>query len=508
MKTKILIFLLWLLVFLPLISACARDEVGEAPEQTATAPPAASETATADETATVVSATPTSTPTPTPTATPTPLSPAVTAIEQAVDEEGEVVVSEVTVPEAGWVVVYDDDGGEPGRVLGSTAVGPGNSRDVPVDIDPYLATSTLHVRLHRDAGETGAFEYPGVDEPLPDGEPVTVAFPVDIQVIAPGLAVADQEVGREQGQVVVDRVTAPGPGWVALHADIDGTPGTRLGQAPVREGENENVVINFDWRRATRPLHVVLYEDAGEPGRFEPGEADRQILVGGTPAMASFVATLPVDVFVINQPAGGGEVYVERALINEPGWLAVYTDFAGLADRLLGYVPLEPGATESLVVPIDESGITPLLHIMLHEDLGTVGEFEYPGPDLPIRREGRMQLFSFQTDAGSYLETEDQLLAGDRVIIPLVVADPGLWLAIHATDEGEVGEIIGQRSLGPGVHRGVTVTVDADAATPLLYAALYLDAEPVGEFEPEGSDVPFRFGSNLIRAPFSVEIED
>ena len=490
-----------LLLLVVLVTACARDNSAEETRETASVTPAATETPAAP------TATPTQPPTATPTATATPLSPAVTAIEQALDEDGTVVISSVTLPDGGWAVVYADEAGEPGQVLGYTEVGPGSSSDIPVTVDPYLATPTMHVRLHQDAGEAGEFEYPGADEPLPAAEPAAATFPVDVQVVIPALSVGDQEVSREQSQIVVDQVSAPGPAWVALHADDGGEPGTILGQTPVREGQNDSVVIDFDWRRATRPLHVVLYRDEGESGRFEPDTADSPVAVGETPVAASFLPTLPEDVFVINQPASTGEVHVERVLINAPGWLAVYSDFSGYADRLLGYVPLEPGATDNLVVPIEEGDITSLVHIMLHEDLETEGEFEYPGPDQPLRREGRMQLFSFQTDTGSYVETEDQTLTGNQMAIPLVVADVDLWLAIHADGGEEPGEIIGQTLLSPGVHREVTVTVDTDEATPLLYAVLHLDAEPLGEFEPEDSDVPLRFEGNFIRVPFTVEIE-
>lgn len=490
---------LGLVLLVAVLAACAQNEEQVTATATTTLP-APTETP----------PTPTETPTPRPTATATatPLLPAVTAIEQAVDEAGTIMISNATLPEAGWVVVYSDEDGEPGEVLGYAPAGPGSSTDIPVTIDPYLATDTLHVRLHENAGEVGEFEFPGPDEPVAPEETATATFAVDIRIPVPAIAVSDQEVGDEQGQVAVDAVTAPRPGWVVLYADAAGERGEVLGQTPVDEGDSENVVVDFDWRQATGILHVVLHEDAGAPGRFEPAEADEPFVVGGEPVAASFEATLPVDVFVINQPASSGEVYVERALTNVPGWLAVYTDFVGLTDRLLGYVPLEPGANEDLVVPISGGGITSRLHIMVHEDAGMVGEFEFPGPDRPLLREGRMQLFSFQTDAGNYLETRDQVLSGDEATIPLVVADLDVWLVIHADEEGELGERIGRVLLEPGVHQAVTVPVDTEAATPILHAALYQDAEPLGEFEPDGSDEPLRFGDDLTQAPFAVESGD
>src|SRR5690606_3785568 len=126
--------LLLTLLLLALLAACT-DEAPDDPSPTADISPT-----------TAATPTPRATPTTAPTPTPTPIVPAVEAVRQRVDEAGTVTVSTATLPEAGWLVIYNDDAGEPGEVIGQSPLPGGSSRDVTVEIDPYMATSTLHVR--------------------------------------------------------------------------------------------------------------------------------------------------------------------------------------------------------------------------------------------------------------------------------------------------------------------------------------------------------------------------
>jgi len=448
---------------------------------------------------------PTLTATPTATATPRP-EPTISAIQQALEETGTVTISELVAQEPSWLVIYADDGGERGELLGYTAVPEGESTDVAVAVDVYRATPTLHAALHRDAGEPDTFDFPGPDEPIRlDGETVATTFPVDIRVLIPSIVVSNQEIERGEGQVFVDSATADRPAWVVLQADREGEPGPILGQTPVSEGEHERVVIQFDWQQVTPRLHAVLYEDAGELGRFDPAN-DEPIAINGTPIRSSFAATLPTDVFVINQPASTGEVVIERAVNNEPGWIVVYNDFEGLTADLLGYAPLAAGVSRGITIPLNGNNITPMLHIMVHEDAEPEGEFNYPGQDGAVLNEGRLMLFSFETDTGSYVVTEDQRLGADGTVqIPLIVTDVETWVVVHASAGGEPGAIIGRRTVPAGVHRDVRVEVEADEATPTLYVALHLNLGEADEFEyPNGPDTPLLFEQSPIQAPFAV----
>ena len=481
-----------------LFSACRQDEgTGDATASTAAIMP--QETASPEATAT-----PRPTPSPSPSRTPRQAS--VSAIEQSVGDDGNVVISNVFALEPGWLVVYADDGGEPGAVLGHVAVDEGEQDDVVVTVNPYDVTPALHAILHDDRGELGTFEFPGPDEPLQQGaEPVGATFQVDLRATIPGIEVSDQPV-EENGQVVVESVSSPTAGWLVIRADDGEESGAILGQTPVAQGQNENVVVSFDWRSATRQLHAELYRDGGRSGRFEPPEPDTPVLVDDEPIRATFTVTLPPDVFVLDQPTVTGEIVVERAVINAPGWISVFSNFEGFTDRLLGFAPLQPGTNERVTVPI-EGRITDSLHILLHEDTGVSGEFEYPAGDPPLRDEGgRPILFTFQTDAGNYVITRDQAPGKDgSVEVPLVVIDLEAWVAIWSDDEGLPGELLGQTLLPAGIHRDVSVALESDHTGETLHVVLHQDLPPAGEFEPPpGPDAILQREGEPIDAPFNL----
>jgi hypothetical protein len=497
MRKQHLLYLL--LVLLLLLAACDRTDGEESgtPTPAATIALAASPTPTATSAPTVTA---------TPPATPTPLRPMLTAQEQVVGETGEILVDSVTVPEPGWLVLYSDASGSPDEALDTVALDAGTTTDVILTVDPYQVTDVVHLQLWRDEGVPGEFEPNGPDEPWQtEGIPVTASISLQIDVAAPTIVVTDQEVTTE-GKIVADAVVALTPGWLVLRADDDGEPGPVLGQSPVTPGETENVAVFFDWRRATRRLHAVLYEDQGEPGIFEPDGSDEPVVFRGMSIAAAFVVDLPPDVFVIDQPATTGEIIVDRAVINTRGWIAVYSDFNGFTDRLLGYAPLAAGVNEELAVPI-EGTITSLLHIMLHEDTGVIGEFEYPSGDPPLRDdEGRAILFTFQTDGGNYIVTRNQPLAEDGSIeVPLVVTDLDAWVTVWTSAAGEPDTIIGRVLLPPGVHRNVRIEVDTAATTDQLFVVLHQDAGEAGQFEyPDGPDEILQHERNDIQAPFTL----
>ena len=469
-------------------------------------------TATPTETAVPTLTTP---PEPTATATtaptPTPLEPTLVVGEQSLGEDGRLLIDSVTVLEPAWVVIHAERNGQVGEVLGYTAVSAGTSADVAVTIDPLAATDELAAILHSDAGQEGEFEFPGVDEPLKNGTAVvSQSFAITRDLELPALTVADQEVA-EDGLVRINSVTAPASGWVVIHADDEGTIGPILGFTFVEAGESADVVVHIPWRQGTPVLYAMLHEDNGRANRFDfpNDDLDLPLLVTGEPVVAEFQATYPPDVLVLDQPVVDGTITVERVISNGPGWLVVYQDNDGSPGLIIGSAPLEDGLNEQVTVEVREAGVTDQLFIFLHEDTEPGGGFNFPTADPQITYQGRLpNPFSFQTNPGNYLTTQDQALTVDgeetAVIVPLVVADTAVWVVVHTDNEGELGDIIGQTWVPAGINRHVTVTIDAEQATPTLYAVLHLDAGTLEEFEPDGADVPLQRNRAIIRSPFVI----
>jgi len=116
--------------------------------------------------------------------------------------------------------------------------------------------------------------------------------------------------------------------------------------------------------------------------------------------------------------------------------------------------------------------------------------------------------FSFNTNPGNYLGSQDQeVLVEDgetAVSIPFTVTEVDAWAVIYTGDDGELGEIIGQTWLSPGVNRDVIVTIDPEQMTDSLFAVLHWDAGTTEDFEPLGTDVPFQRNRSIIRSPFNI----
>jgi len=75
---------------------------------------------------------------------------------------------------------------------------------------------------------------------------------------------------------------------------------------------------------------------------------------------------------------------VYTVMSDRPAWVVFHADENGLPGAILQYSFVGSGTskiarTEDLAVIGSEQ-----IHVMLHEDLGTIGLFEFPGPDGPV----------------------------------------------------------------------------------------------------------------------------
>lgn len=435
--------------------------------------------------------------------------------DQVLAEDGRLIIAEATVAEAGWLVIHAQRDGQVGEVLGYAPLSAGSQQDVIVVVEPLQASPTLIAMLHQDANNRGKFEFPGPDEPLAADVGVTMAsFAVQLSFTAPSIAVADQQVATD-GLVTVRSVYSPEPGWLFIHADDAGRVGDPLGFSQVKAGLNEDLSLTIDWRQGTPTLYAVLYEDEGRPNRLDEAE-DLPLLVGGEPVVTPFNVVLPMDVLVLDQPVVDGQIVIERVVSYGPSWLVVYADEEGSAGRIIGFAPLADGVNEAIDVPLVVSAVTPILHILLHEDTVAGDEFDFPAADGPIRIDNRLPTpFPFRTDSGNYIITRDQRLQPSgatitgTVSVPFVVVDVPSWVLILNGIEEEEGLVLGMARLTPGVHREVRVQIALEAITETLYASLHVDAGDPEVYEyPEGADVPLRRGRSVIQSPFLLLPEE
>jgi hypothetical protein len=194
--------------------------------------------------------------------------PSVTVFDQEVKDDS-VTIAKIVSDGPGWIAIHKESGGAPGPVIGYAAVKNGGNDNVLVKIDAYSGTPTLFAMLHRDVGAVGTYEFPGVDAPaLVKGATLSPSF--QVTGLDPRVNVMDQRI--KDGTVTIDEVLSNGPGWLVIHSDAKGGPGSVIGHAAAPDGLSRNVVVKIDAKKATPTLFAMLHTDAGRVGTYEfPG---------------------------------------------------------------------------------------------------------------------------------------------------------------------------------------------------------------------------------------------
>jgi len=164
-----------------------------------------------------------------------PLAPASIELDEQTSDGRVVVVGTVDLPSSGFVVIQSDNDGEPGTVLGVSAMLPaGESTNVEVRLDPWLRDDEdlwAVVWIDRDRDGLATID---VEDTL-DGMALTAdnefAFthlPIDVRAIYPVTIGVDDQEG-DGTNVNIALVTMPSGGFVELLSDVDGEPGARIG---------------------------------------------------------------------------------------------------------------------------------------------------------------------------------------------------------------------------------------------------------------------------------------
>jgi hypothetical protein len=82
-----------------------------------------------------------------------------------------------------------------------------------------------------------------------------------------------------------------------------------------------------------------------------------------------------------------------------PGWIVIHADTNGTPGEVLGYAAVKDGLNTDVKVTIAMDKKTPKLIAMLHVDAGTVGVYEFPGADVPVKDGDKIVMKEFTLDA-------------------------------------------------------------------------------------------------------------
>ncbi|MDX1992367.1 MAG: hypothetical protein SF029_08260 [bacterium] len=357
------------------------------------------------------------------------------------------------------------------------------------------------------------------------------------------IAVSDQL--SLDGTVVVQSATSAGPGWLAIHVDLGGTPGPTVGIAPLADGVNENVIVAIDVLGATPALLAVLHTDDGQPGayEFEMRQMADPMQMGedGQPVLAPFRLTA---VRVFDQQVGGSAI-IGSVISEVGGFIVIHADDGGNPGPVLGYAPLMMGTNPAVIVPLVEGEITPVLHAMIHVDDNTPNVYEFgevEGADAPlvvndtvanatfntsetvviltaagVSLEAPENVFPSITASGEMLEgvgvAPEELAEAPVMTLASVISVGQGWIDVHADAGGHPGASLGVAPVNDGENTGVQVPLDQSMTAmpmpipPLVWPMLHIDDNQPGVYEwlvIPGADAPVVVNGAVVTIPTAI----
>ncbi len=101
-------------------------------------------------------------------------------------------------------------------------------------------------------------------------------------------------------------------------------------------------------------------------------------------------------VVVSDQSSDGLTVVVDSVTAAAPGWIVIHLDNNGAPGPVVGQSAVEVGTNLDVEVSLDPALDSDTgLWAMLHVDEGVVGEYEFPGPDVPVRADDMIVMSAF-----------------------------------------------------------------------------------------------------------------
>ncbi|WP_435347143.1 DUF7282 domain-containing protein [Haloarchaeobius sp. HRN-SO-5] len=235
------------------------------------------------------------------------------SVDPQVSDDGTVVVESLYSLSGGFLVVHQDQAGQPGRPVGNVTLPQGLHTGFPVQIDAqhwqdHQGNRTYWVVLHRDTDGDGEFD-PRVDRPVEGfhGGPVRARVPVRKSDAGSARVLAADVDGQriDSPSLTVSRVELDRPGTLVVRPIEGGTPGDVVGTRALDPGVHERPTVELDASYFeslavgdTPRVHVAIYERDGTDGP----RSDAPLSVGGDPVATRFAVEKVADAQATTQP--------------------------------------------------------------------------------------------------------------------------------------------------------------------------------------------------------------
>lgn len=374
----------------------------------------------------------------------------------------------------------------------------------------------------------------------------------DDEIVDPGIPptgaiVVEDDVMLENNTLTINSVSMSNPGWVVLHRDNNGAPVVpEIISVPkrVESGPTANVVIELaEGEEVTdgETLWVMLHTDGGTLGTYEfetVNDIDAPITdAQGNPVAESFMVSVEggaVSSFTANdQDLVNGVVYVESITMEQDGYVVIHAsneagDGPMVPEIISEPVYLEAGTYSNVGVPLTddanvEAGDT--LWVMLHEDTGAEGEYEFDGSnglDLPIMDGDNVVVSAITINnvttaaMSGVLTVNDQALVDNTITIENINIDMDGWVVVHASNAAGDGPMVPDiisvpvyLEAGDNADVEITFTEAADVeAGDVVWVMLHNDTGVEGVYEfngLNGLDLPIVDADGVVVTAITIQ---
>ena len=240
------------------------------------------------------------------------------------------------------------------------------------------------------------------------------------------------------GTVTVSEVNASQDGWMVIHLNEGGKPGKVLGHTPVKSGETYGVGVKLSEAVPVGgKIWPMLHVDAGTIGTYEFPGPDAPVMVDGNIVMkqitviAASTSASSADnrVEASNQPLNNNSVTTSDVTAARDGWLTVHLDEGGSPGRVIGFTAVKKGSNKNVVTNLSEAvPVGGMLWPMLHIDAGTIGTYEFPGPDTPVIANGGVVMKQISITATAQAPASLPITGQKNSDIPVLLVFFGLAL--------------------------------------------------------------------------------
>jgi hypothetical protein len=214
-------------------------------------------------------------------------------------------------------------------------------------------------------------------------------------------------------------------------------------------------------------------------------------------------------VAISDQKIDNNTVFVDRIVSAGIGWITIHnTTNEGDVGPGIGHTQIFHGINSAVPVLISNPH-TILLIAMLHIDNGSIGTYEFPGVDSPVKDKSSnivMTYFYEQSNYIPHIVVSDQVIVDSKISINLIEFNNSTgWVAIHnKTTSGSIGPTIGHSLIQMGINRNIIVTLDENTSTDTLVAMLHVDTGVIGVWDYPNSDGSMKKDGSLIISEFNV----